>query len=706
MSEAELAKYFLSKKVPYIKPLYSVNLSDESDVTDWFKTAEYQLSQFYTPLFREQKENLSYFMGSGINPHFASPFAATFATTSDIYAEPQQLFINELYRLTMAQVSTVINNELVPEVLPNSENYSDKVACNVVKEWLDSISYSLGTEQWRLRWELQKKMFGEAFCVVMWDPEAGDIHPDARERKDDEFLFKDAQGMPILDIEGKEMKIKKNLRVGDIRYVNPMPWELFIDPQERYDDSQWFFWVEFVDIEYLKKAYPKKQWDPPIVAKRFDPYAGQDRDDTNRVCIYYLYHKSHRFLPEGRFIVCSKDNVMINTPLYQPTLINNQTLPLVRFVDLDLGFGVRGVPILYRNEKSISDAYNRTSNQIYNNLEMESPKFFVHESAGVDAQRMPNGIVAVEWRGSVKPSVETPTTNTSSIFEFRESLKRNADELALQTPMVRGDTPNAQLDSFVALQFFEDMRNMLAGPDIKGHIRSMEQLYRLTITVAKDNYLPGDQRLIKVLGKHNTYQLKFFDPINLQKADDVKITTTGNLASSKAVRNQMMISIKRDFPMLVSDDTFMDALQLSHSKKFMNSVTAAVSSAEAENQEMYEGKEIQSPARYEDLITHWETHRIPMQTLDFKNSPEEVKELFIRHVTATEKLMFEQASESPVFEKRLDSLKQFPMFYTPIPVNEVAPMGAPGLPGLPADLPPPPIPELPPELPSELPPAA
>ena len=54
-----------------------------------------------------------------------------------------------------------------------------------------------------------------------------------------------------------------------------------------------------------------------------------------------------------------------------------------------------------------------------------------------------------------------------------------------------------------------------------------------------------------------------------------------------------------------------------------------------------------------------------MQTLDFKQSPLEVQELFIGHVAATEKLMFEQAAENPMFGERLGQLRQFPMFYTP-----------------------------------------
>lgn len=692
MSEAELNKYFLTKKIPYVKPFYSIDVKKDSAILDWFREAEFNLGEYYRPLFREQHENLQLFVGSGLNPNFVSPYAATFATTSDIYAEPQQLFVNEVYRVTMDQISLIISHELIPDVLPNSEDYSDKVACNVTKEWLESMNYNLNTEAWRFRWELSKKMFGECYTIVMWNSQIGDLHPLAKKYIDEDLDLVDEDDQPISDLSGAPMKVNKNTRIGDIDLVTPFPWDVMIDPQLNFKSSNWFYWKEYLDVDYLKKKFPKHNWDnTKQVDKLYDPFTNSDKDNPNRRTIFYFYHRSHEFLPEGRFIVASKDYVLVNEPMTLPTLVNNQDLPLIRFLDMDVGYGVRGIPILFRNVKNVTDAYNRVSNQIYNNLEMESPKIFVHESSGVDAQRMPNGTVAVEWRGNIKPTIETPSTNTTGIFNFREALKKNIDEMALQNPMVRGDTPNAQLDSFVSLQYFEDLRNQLASQDIKGHIRSMEQLYRLMITIARDKYKKDDGRLIKILGKHNTYQLKYFDPINLQKSYDVKISTTGNLATSKAARSQMLISIKREFPHMIGDESFLDMLGLSHSKKFMNAITAAVSSAEAENQDMMGGKEILEPTRFEDLVSHWETHRIPMQTLDFKQSPPEVQDIFIAHVAATEKLMFEQASENPLFGQKLENLRQFPMFYTPKPVNEAPPMA----------LPPPEGQEIPMQLPEE-----
>lgn len=703
MTEIELSKYFLSKKIPYVKPFYSIQYEDEAAVLDWFREASYGLTEYFRPLFLEQKSNLAYFIGAGVNPNWASPYTQVFATSADFNASSDQIFINDMYRLVMDQVSLIVSHELVPDVLPNSEDYSDKVACNVVKDWLDSMSYTLGLEEWRFKWEMQKKIFGESFAIVMWNPNIGDIHPLAKKYIDEDIDMVDEEGKNITNVGNLPVKIRKNLRIGDVEIINPMPWDVMKDPKVNDKDSNWFWWAEYLEVDYLKMEYPNFDWDAKTdrgPSTQYDMYSNTEKENPNQRKILYFYHRSHKFLPEGRFIVVSDEHMLVNEPLTMPTIVNNQDFPCIHLKDFDIGLGNRGAPVLFRNCKNLSDANNVLANQMYNNTEMESPKMFVHEASGVDAQRMPNGTTAIEWHGNIKPTIEVPTSNTSSIFAFQENIQKMMDQVALQNPLVKGETPNAQLDSFISLQYFEDQRNQLAAPAIRNHIREVEQFFRLLITIAKDKYKPDDGRLMKILGKHNTFQLRYFDPENLQKSYDVHITTTGNLANSKAARTQMMISIKREFPDILTNEVFMDMIGLSHAKKFQNAVTAAVSSAEAENQDMMSGKPVLSPARFEDLIAHWDAHRIPMQTMDFKQSPAEVQEIFIGHVAATEKLMFEQAAENPLFGDRLGQLRQFPMFYTPKPVNEPVPQPDPMLGEVgqePASGPPIPTDDLPPE---------
>jgi len=667
--------FFLQRQVPYIRPFYALEDKQGQSVLDWIREAENKLREFWRPLFTEQRNNLRQFLNVGFAPNLVNPVVAT-SMMQGLIRDNSDIEINEMYRVVMDQVSLIVSNELVPQVLANNDDYKDKVAQKIVKEWLESMSYDQDIDIQRIKWEIQKKIFGECFVVPVWNAEKGDLLKDSVKYKDEDISFVDDEGNEVIDEIGNTKKVRKYLRQGDVDLINPMPFETFFDPKNRFADSNWYFYCEWEETDYLRLKYPKLTFtDGDGDLAKYDGMSPKDKGTPNHTKVYYFFHRSHPYLPEGRRIICTQDNILENKTLEKEwAILELQKLPIVRFLDLDLGIGVRGFPILFRNLRNVVSGYNRLTNQIYKNLEAESPKIFAHESAAIDAQRMPLGIVVMEWRGNHKPSIETPSTNTSSIFKFREDLKQNIIELGLSTPIVRGQTPNAQLDSFIALQHFEDQRIQLAAPDIKGHIKSMEHLYRFMIAVAQDNYDPDDQRLIKIVGKNNRMSLRYFDPENLDKVYDVKITTTGNLANSKAARTQLIMTLKREFPNTMTDEVFIDALGLSASEKFQNAITSAVNSSESENEDMLAGMPVKPPARFEDLITHWDSHRIPMQSQEFKQAPPEIMELFERHVTATEKLMYEQATESQTFAARLTNLKQFPMFYTPTPTNEPPPM--------------------------------
>lgn len=678
MDSIELDEYFINQEVPYVKPFYSIAIRDDQEILKWFKDTDDTLQNYFRPLFNEQRRNLKLFLGAGLNPKYINAEIADFINYNEDADQTDAIYINELYRYTMDQVATIVSNELTVQVIPNNIEFSDKMATMVTKQWLDSISYDLKIDIMRTKWEIQKKIFGEAFVIPQWNPDKGDLKQDIM----DLFGKGDEDGVVAfmqLDEEGRPLPMNDSIRVGDVDFENPLPYHVIIDPQQKYDDAEWFYWISFKDIYYLKKKFPKLNFSEDTNRNYQDAWFSEDVDPKKKK-IYNFYHKPNAFLPYGWHIICTSDVVIKSCPVFVLDLINSQKLPIARFTDLDYGFGIRGTPILYRNLLNIEGGYNKISNQIYNNLEIESPKIIVHETAAFDGRRMPTGIAVFEYRGNVEPKIVTPSTNTTSIFKFREELKKNMDEMARQTPMVRGDTPNAQLDSFVALQHFEDLRQQLASPDIKNHNDAMATLYRLLIVFASSNYKKEDQRLLKIIGKNNKVELSYFDPENLMRSYDVRITTTGNLANTKAARTQLMINIKKDFPHLIQDTVFMDVLGLSHSEKMITSITTAVNAAEAENQDMLSGIRVEPPEKYEDLITHWDIHRVPLQSLDWKHSDERIKEALIYHMEATEKLMFEMAKEdiTGAFKARLSTLPQFPLMYTPEPVNMPQPIQAQG----------------------------
>lgn len=643
----------VTDKLPYVKPLYTIDYTDDMEFIDWIKEADRTMELHTRGLFFEQRENLAeffFFGGRAEQINLLTSFLPGYANRN----VSDNIKINELFRTTMDQVSLIVSNELVPEVLPASMDYEDKQAAKYSKEWLDSMSYELDIDDMRSQWEIQKKIFGECFVIPEWNEELGSIHPMVKELEGEGLLDE------LLDVE--DLDLSKDKRTGDIELINPLPFDVQIEPVQKFSNANWFWYNTYESRDYLTRKYPNKNFGNG--KQKITNVEGKSIEDENMVKVYHFYHRSHEFLPEGRKIVCTQFDVLSNKSMKNyPSLIDARKLPLSRFMDSNAGMSVRGQPMTYRNLKPIVRGYDKITNQIYNNLEAETPKVMVHETSGVDLQRMPNGIVVMEWKGNHKPDIKTPTANSSGIFNFRGDLKKNILEMGFQNTMTRGETPNAQLDSFIALQYFEDLRNQLAAPDLKDHMKGLRTIYKLMISIAADHYDYSEKRLIKIVGEGDSMNLKYFNPENLLKAEDVRIKSTGNMANSRAARSQQMITIKDKFPQIIPDDMLIDQLGLSSNNKFWNTVTAAINSAEAENTEMANGNKIPEAKQYEDLIAHWDVHRIFLQTLDYKESPKHVKELFEHHVTGTEKLMVKMASNSETFALRVSNLSQFPLFY-------------------------------------------
>src|SRR4051812_34988412 len=151
MSRQDLEKTFIQKQIPYVTPFFSIKYKDDAQVLQWFKNTDSSLSEYHGNLFREQRVNMRRFLGGGINPSFFSPYIATYWAQTSVNNDRQDIDINEFYRIVIDQVSLIVSNELTSQVLPSNDDYADKVSCQVVKQWLDSMSYELNMEMLRVR---------------------------------------------------------------------------------------------------------------------------------------------------------------------------------------------------------------------------------------------------------------------------------------------------------------------------------------------------------------------------------------------------------------------------------------------------------------------------------------------------------------------------------------------------------------------------
>ena len=116
-------------------------------------------------------------------------------------------------------------------------------------------------------------------------------------------------------------------------------------------------------------------------------------------------------------------------------------------------------------------------------------------------------------------------------------------------------------------------------------------------------------------------------------------------------------------PDLLSNERWIDLLDLGDSEKANSLVTVSVRAAESENEDILAGRPVADPEEFEDHILHWKVHTRAMQERTFKEEcPPELREEMLQHIAIHEFLMIERAKMNPGFEAKLAELPNFPVF--------------------------------------------
>ena len=127
-------------------------------------------------------------------------------------------------------------------------------------------------------------------------------------------------------------------------------------------------------------------------------------------------------------------------------------------------------------------------------------------------------------------------------------------------------------------------------------------------------------------------------------------------------------------PNLLSDERWLDLLDLGNTDKMNSLLTTSVRAAESETEDIMAGRPVGDPEEFEDHIIHWKVHCKAMQERTFKEEcPVEYREKMMEHIAIHEFLMVEKARVNPLFQAKLAELPLFPVFpngFTPMSAEQ------------------------------------
>ncbi len=635
-----------------VKPFHSVKDKDEKKVLEWLAKVIETLEKQGIARQAKYRKNLEAYRGSSNVPKRSDIRRSDRQTLNRV----NKFVINHLYDMTETRVSQMTRIKPAVDVLPTNDEFEDKNAAKAVKYLINHLWYINNIDSILQKMQRQARIFGETYCFIEWDSSKGDLHPlyvKARDSKIDLDLLDD-QGNPI----GKIDK-NKPVYIGDIKYDIEVPWRVHLQRQKKFEDVEYCFRVKIKSTEDLKKEYPDKaeklKSETNVKAFSADDLAEHLLEEET--VIYEFFHKKTKHCPEGYFAVFTKDTILE----YSELPYSHGNLPFERLTDLDIPEQLNGVSA-YEMVRPIQSMHDNLSTLLAKNIYLMGHAKWVMPRGACKIESLGNDNTIVQYQGATPPQMLQTSPNPPEAYAFRNSLRDEMGQIYGVQGVSRG-TPPAGITAGVALQFLNEQEQERATSDVAKHNALVQNMAKKTIAVAGDYYQPDDGRMLRIVGKDNKYSIRHFDSANLSKDYDVRMQVGSALPESKAGKIQRIVEIMQMKPDLLSNERWVDLLELGNSDKMNTLITAAVKAAESENEDMMAGKPVADPQDYEDHIVHWKTHTKAIQNRSFKEEcPPEYREKVLDHIALHEFVMIEKAQANPAFEAKLAELPLFPIF--------------------------------------------
>ena len=641
-----------------IKPFHAIDKKDEKAVLEWCNKVIESLEKQSIGRNSKMRKNLEAYRGVTAS-HKRTDIRRT---ERQFNQNVNKFVVNHLHDMTETRVSQLCRIKPAVNVLPTNDEYEDRNAAKSVKFLMDHIWYNHNIEELRQRMLRNTFIFGESYCFVLWDKDKGDLHPEYVKARDKgmELDLMD-QNEPVLDEEGNPIPLdmESPIRIGDISYEIEVPWRVYLQRQKNIDKVEYCFRLAVESTETLKKTYPDKK-DKLKNSLNVKSYNSNDLSEhllEEETVVYELYHKQTKYCPKGYFIKFTNDTILEMSDLP----FSHGKLPLVRMTDMDIPEVLNGVST-YEMVKPIQTMHDNLSTLLAKNIYMMGHAKWVMPRGACKIESLGNDNTIVQYQGPVAPKMLQTQPNPPEAYKFRNMLRDEMGQIYGIQGVSRGQPPKG-ITAAVALQFLNEQEQERNSTSVIKHNQMMKDLAKMTIAVAGDYYDVDDGRMIRIVGKNNKYAIRHFDTAHLSKSYDVRLELGTGLPESKAGKVQRIVEVMQMKPDLLTNERWIDLLDLGNTDKMNSLITVGVRAAESETEDMMAGRPVADPEEFEDHITHWKTHTKAIQERTFKEEcPLDYRKEVLEHIAVHEYLMVEKAQQNPLFQAKLAELPLFPIF--------------------------------------------
>lgn len=508
-----------------------------------------------------------------------------------------------------------------------------------------------------------KFLFGSVFTYVGWNKEIG---PDV------EVPEKYKDGIPVLK-NGKKtkQKFKGELKMGDVEVCVLGPDRVF--PQlgkKKWEDVDEVDQIDFINKWQLKKMYPKSadkiECDDSDYMGINDEYVGNSEDN---VAVRTFYHRKTKWLPDGAKIVWTKDAILS----WEALPYSHGELPYVYDRDIEIYgelFGRSFISVIER----LQLMYNNTQSSQARDYGIGSaPKWFMPKGSA-KVSSLNNEFTIVEYTGPVAPKLETPRATNPQSFDFQDRTEQKITRLSRTSDISRGEPPKG-VTANSALRFLDEQESRMIAPMEKKRKSRVIRTNRMMINVMQQYYKPNDNRMVRILGKDNSYMIKSFENADFNKIYDVRIQNSSALPDTKTGKISTIVdlNIATQTDPVFKKEEIIEMLDLGIDNAFVDGATVAVTAAKTIVEAMLNGEPVPEPQEFDNFMVYYSVIDKTLQSFSFRTNVDPViQETFKNYILVLEGLMWARAKKNAKFAMELSELDNYPMYFeTDMPLSQL-----------------------------------
>jgi hypothetical protein len=287
--------------------------------------------------------------------------------------------------------------------------------------------------------------------------------------------------------------------------------------------------------------------------------------------------------------------------------------------------------------------YNNTQSSQARDYGIASAPKWMMPKGSAKVSSLNNELTIVEYTGPVPPKLETPRATNPQSFDFQDRIEDKITRLSRTSDISRGEPP-AGVTANSALRFLDEQESRMIAPMEKKRKRRVIEVSKMMLSRMKQFYSQDDGRMVRILGKDNSYMIKSFENADFNKIYDVKIQNSSSLPDTKTGK----ISTIVDLNIATQTDPVFK-----------------VTSANTIVEQMLNGEEIPEPQVSDNFMVHYSIIDRAMQAFSFKTGvDDETRDVFELYMKTLEGLMWERAKKNAKFAMQLSDLDNYPMFFT------------------------------------------